>query len=160
LGGGSLWNVGCYPISYARYLIGEEPIEVYGHQVTGRTGIDLLYAGQLYFPGGVISQFECSFITPPKSLMEITGEKGRIIIPQPYKPRKRTSILLEREEQLQTIRIKGAELYQGEIEDLENAILFGKPTRINLDDSRKNIATIEALYQSARLSKPISVKIN
>jgi predicted dehydrogenase len=160
LGGGSLWDVGCYPIDYARFLIGEEPIEVYGYQVTGQTGIDLLYAGQLHFPGGVISQFECSFITPPKSLMEITGEKGRIIIPKPYKPQKSTSILLEREEQLQTIRIKDAELYQGEIEDLENAILFGKPTRISLDDSRRNIATIEALYKSARLSKPISVQIN
>ena len=103
LGGGSLWDVGCYPISYARYLTGEDPIEVYGHQVTGPTGIDLLYVGQLSFPGGVISQFECSFITPSKSLMEITGEKGRIIIPEPYKPGKRTSIFLERDEQSQDI---------------------------------------------------------
>jgi predicted dehydrogenase len=160
LGGGSLWDVGCYPIGYARYLIGEEPIEVYGHQVTGQTGIDLLYVGQLHFPGGAISQFECSFITPSKSLMEITGEKGRIIIPEPYKPGKRTSIFLELDEQSRTIRIKGAELYQGEIEDLENAILFGNSTRISLNDSKGNLSTIEALYQSARLSKPISVQNN
>jgi predicted dehydrogenase len=92
--------------------------------------------------------------------MEITGEKGRIIIPEPYKPGKRTSIFLELDEQSRTIRIKGAELYQGEIEDLENAILFGNSTRISLNDSRGNISTIEALYQSARLSKPISVQNN
>jgi xylose dehydrogenase (NAD/NADP) len=157
LGGGSLWDVGCYPISYARYLTGKEPNEVYGSQVSGPTGIDLLYAGQLYFPGGVISQFECSFITPSKSWIEITGNKGRITIPEPYKPGKRTKILLERDGQTQNIWIKGIELYRGEIEDLENAILERKSTRISLDDSRGNIATIEALYQSARLSKPISV---
>jgi len=158
LGGGSLWDVGCYPINYARYLIGEEPIEVYGSQVTGITGIDLLYAGQLRFPGGVISQFECSFITPSKSLMEITGDKGRITIPEPYKPGKRTKILFERDGQAQNIWIKGAELYRGEIEDLENAILLRKPARISLDDSRGNIATIEALYQSAKLFKPITIQ--
>ena len=160
LGGGSLWDVGCYPISYARYLAGKEPIEVYGSQVSGPTGIDLLYAGQLCFPGGVISQFECSFITPSKSLMEITGNKGRLTIPEPYKPGKRTKILLERDEQTQDIWIDGADLYRGEIEDLENAILLKKPTQISLDDSRGNIATIEALYQSARLSKSISVQNN
>jgi len=157
LGGGSLWDVGCYPISYARYLLGEEPVEVFGSQVTGPTGIDLLYAGHLSFPSGVISQFECSFITPFKSLMEITGDKGRITIPEPYKPGKNTRILLERDGQTKTIRIHGAELYQGEIKDLENAIIFRTPTRISLDDSRGNIATLEALYQSTRLSKPISI---
>jgi len=157
LGGGSLWDVGCYPISYARYLIGGEPIEVYGSQVTGPTGIDLLYAGQLNFPGGVITQFDCSFITPSKSLIEIIGNKGRITISEPYKPGKRTKILLERDGQTQDIWIDGAELYRGEIEDLENAILLRKPPRISLDDSRGNIAAIEALHQSARLSKPISL---
>ncbi|MGQ9766183.1 MAG: Gfo/Idh/MocA family protein [Anaerolineae bacterium] len=28
LGGGSIWDVGCYPISYARAVIAAEPIEV------------------------------------------------------------------------------------------------------------------------------------
>ncbi len=158
LGGGSLWDVGCYPISYARYLIGEEPVGVYGSQITGPSGIDVLYSGQLSFPGGVISQFECSFITPFKALMEITGDKGRITIPEPYKPGKRTKILLERDGQTRIIWIKGAELYRGEIEDLEDAILLKKPTRISLDDSRGNIVTIEGLYQSTRLAKPISIE--
>ena len=158
LGGGSLWDVGCYPISYARYITGKEPIEVYGHQVTGPTGIDLLFAGQMLFPGGVISQFECSFITTNKVEMEITGDKGRINIPEPYKPGVKTNILIQYEGQARTISIKGPELYQAEIEDLENAILNRKAPRISLDDSRGNIAVIEALYQSAQSSQPVSIR--
>ena len=34
LGGGSIWDVGCYPISYARMLVGAEPQEVFGWQVS------------------------------------------------------------------------------------------------------------------------------
>lgn len=160
LGGGSLWDVGCYPVGYARYITGEEPSEVFGHQVTGSTGIDLLFAGQLCFPGGVIAQFECSFITPSKARIEITGNKGRISILEPYKPGKRTKIYLEREDRTQTIEIKGEELYQGEIEDIENSILLRRPSRISLEESRGNILTIEALYRSAKLSKPLSITNN
>jgi xylose dehydrogenase (NAD/NADP) len=159
LGGGSLWDIGCYPISYARYLTGKEPIEVYGHQVTGPTGVDLFYAGHMLFPDGVICQFESSFISTQKVEMEITGDKGRIKIPEPYKPGKQTKIVIQHDGQERIIDIKGPELYQGEIEDLEDAILLGKSPRIRLEESRGNIATIEALYQSVQLSKPILVQI-
>jgi predicted dehydrogenase len=160
LGGGSLWDVGSYPVSYARFITGSEPMEVFGHQVTGPTGVDLLFAGQLRFPNGVISQFDSSFITQRKAEMEIIGDKGRIIISEPYKPGKRTKIIYQSESREKTITIKGQELYQGEIEDIEGAIIDGKPTEISLDESRGNIATIEALYQSAKLSKPIAIYIN
>lgn len=160
LGGGSLWDVGCYPVGYARYITGQEPSEVYGHQVTGSTGIDLFFAGQLSFPGGVIAQFDCSFITPYKVVMEISGNKGRITIPEPFKPGKKTKIYIEKDGRTKVIEIKGADLYLGEIEDIENAILLGKSTRISLEESRGNIFTIETLYQSARQSEPSPITNN
>jgi D-xylose 1-dehydrogenase (NADP+, D-xylono-1,5-lactone-forming) len=160
LGGGSLWDIGCYPISYTRYLTGKEPTEVFGYQVTNPNGVDLSFAGQLLFPGRVISQFECSFVTPYKVEMEITGDKGRIKIPDPYKPGKRAKIYFQHKGQEQIINIKGPELYQGEIEDLEDAILLEKPARISLEESRGNISTIEALYQSAQRSIPVTSRIH
>jgi xylose dehydrogenase (NAD/NADP) len=153
-GGGSLWDIGCYPISYARFLVGSNPLEVYGHQQTGPTRVDLFFVGQLSFPTGVQAQFKSSFITPYKVEMEITGERGTITIPEPFKPGSKTTILLQREDRTKTIRIKGRELYSGEIEDMENAILFGNPVRINLQESKDNIATIEALFESASTSMP------
>src|SRR5512138_1361414 len=30
MGGGSIWDIGCYPISYARTVIGANPLEVFG----------------------------------------------------------------------------------------------------------------------------------
>jgi predicted dehydrogenase len=157
LGGGSLWDVGCYPISYSRYIIGKQPIEIDGHQVIGQSGIDLLFAGQMQYPGGIVVQFDCSFISPFKAQMEFTGDKGRIIIPEPYKPGSKTKIIIERDGEKKVHIIKGAELYQGEVNDVEDAIFQIKPCRINLNESKDNILTIEALYQSAKYSKRITM---
>ena len=52
-GGGSIWDVGCYPISYARMVAGAEPVEVFGWQVLGSGGVDESFLGQLRFPNGV-----------------------------------------------------------------------------------------------------------
>jgi D-xylose 1-dehydrogenase (NADP+, D-xylono-1,5-lactone-forming) len=156
LGGGSLWDVGCYPISYSRFIIGHRPIEIDGHQVIGPTGIDLLFSGQMQYPCGIVAQFNCSFITPFKAEMEFIGNKGRIIIPEPYKPGSRTKIIIERASENKILKVKGAELYQGEVNDMENAILHNKPTRISLEESKDNIVTIESLYKSAKYSKRIS----
>jgi D-xylose 1-dehydrogenase (NADP+, D-xylono-1,5-lactone-forming) len=156
LGGGSLWDVGCYPIGYSRFIIGQEVKNVFGYQVIGPTGIDLRFTGQMRYFGDVIAQFECSFITPFKVYIEITGDKGRIQIPEPYKPGIKTKIVLDQGVQTKTIRVKGKKLYQGEVEDIENAILLGTAPRISLDESKANIATIVALYKSARTSMPIN----
>src|SRR5918996_321877 len=49
MGGGSIWDVGCYPISYARMIAGAAPLEVFGWQVIGETGIDETFVGQMRF---------------------------------------------------------------------------------------------------------------
>ncbi len=157
MGGGSLWDIGGYPIGFASYLAGSMPAQVFGQSVTGPTGIDVLFSGQLLFCQGVIAQFECSFITEYKVVMEISGDKGRIIVPEPFKPGKSSKITLRQGGSEKIISIKGQELYQGEIDDLEKAILKGTPSRISLAESRGIIKTIEALYESARQSLPIQL---
>lgn len=155
LGGGSIWDVGCYPISYARYIIDAEPEEVFAWQVTGETGIDLLFVGQMRFPGSVYAQFDSSFITTFRWFMEVTGTEGTISVPSPYKPGKREQFYLIRNDHIETINVRSQELYLGEVQDMENAILNSQPAYLSLDYSRGNVATILALLQSARQGRPI-----
>ena len=37
-GGGCLWDVGCYPLSFTRFVLGREPLEAAGAQCWGRPG--------------------------------------------------------------------------------------------------------------------------
>jgi xylose dehydrogenase (NAD/NADP) len=150
MGGGSIWDVGCYPISFMRATLGTEPLEVFGQQVTGPTGIDDTFVGQLHFAEDVYGQFDSSFVIPFHAYMEIIGSEATLIVPEPFKPGLNGKIFLVRDGKTETIKVKGQELYLGEVEDLTDAILLGKKSRISLEDSRANVATITALLESAR----------
>jgi len=126
-GGGALWDVGCYPLNFARTVFGAEPLEVFGWQVTGSTGIDETFVAQLRFPGEVYAQFDCSFALPFIAAMEIFGDEGRLSIPEPFKPGVKEHILLTHPDDVtDTITIKGQSLYSGEVEDLADAVLLGQ----------------------------------
>jgi predicted dehydrogenase len=158
MGGGSIWDIGCYPISYARSVLGENPLEVFGWQVTGPTGIDETFVGQMRFGHDVYAQFDCSFAIPFHSFMEIIGSEGTVNIPVPFKPNENEKVYLRRGDKTETIKIKGQELYIGEVENMADAILLGKEPRISFEDSRANVRVITSLLESARTGKPISCR--
>jgi predicted dehydrogenase len=157
MGGGSIWDVGCYPISYARTIVGAEPVEVFGWQVTGQGGSDETFIGQMKFKDEIHMQFDCGFKSPSRSYIEIVGTDATLNVPVPFKPGRKNEIHLKRDEKTQTIKISGSELYLDEVEDMCDAILHGKTSRVTLADSRKNTAVILALLESARSGKLIIV---
>jgi predicted dehydrogenase len=149
-GGGSIWDVGCYPISYTRLIAQAEPIEVQGWQATSPSGVDEVFVGQLRFENGLLAQFECGFRSPYRTWMEVVGTRGSLYITSPFKPEGSTWLTLRYGNRIEQLETFGQELYQGEIEDMEEAVLDGKPPRISLEDSRNNVALIGALVESAR----------
>jgi predicted dehydrogenase len=156
-GGGSIWDVGCYPISYARMIAGAEPVEVFGWQLTGQGGADESFIGQMRFEGGIQMQFDCGFNSPLRSYMEIIGTDAALSIPNPFKPNHKSEIYIKRGQETQTIKVSGEELYLGEVNDMCDAILKNKPPRISLKDSLGNIAALTALIQSAESGEPVSL---
>ncbi len=89
--------------------------------------------------------------------MEIVGDEATLIVPVPFKPGLNEKIFLMREGKSETIKVKGQELYSGEVEDMADAIILGQAPRITLEDSRANVATIRALLESARTNKPVKL---
>jgi predicted dehydrogenase len=156
-GGGSIWDVGCYPISYARLLAGAEPTDAFGWQTMGDEGADLSFVGQLRFADGLFAQFDSSLYWPFQWYMRIIGSDAMLDIPSPFKPGLRERLLLTRNGQVEEIDVEGNELYSGEVEDLADAVLMGKTPRVGLADSRGNVAAIQALIQSASEGRPMLI---
>ena len=158
MGGGALWDIGCYPLSFARAVLGAEPLEVFGWQVTGGTGIDETFVAQMRFPGEVYAQFNCSFAIPFIATAEVFGNEGRLTVPRPFQPGVKEHILLTHSNgATDTITIEGQPLYSGEVEDMADAVLLGTAPRVSLTDSRANVAVILALLESARTGKPVTL---
>jgi xylose dehydrogenase (NAD/NADP) len=156
-GGGSIWDVGCYPISYMRFITGAEPLEVFGWQVTAPTNVDAAFAGQMRFPGDVLAQFDCGFRSPFRSFMEMVGTEGVLRAPLPFRSTGESVLQLIQGEKSELIPTPGPDRYLLEVEDLADAILQGKPPRVSLADSRHTVAAIVALLQSAREDRPVKL---
>ena len=158
LGGGCLWDVGCYPISFTRFLARAEPVEVFGWQVSGPSGVDELFTGQLRFASGLLAQVDSAFRLPFRAFMEIAGSERTLTVPAPFKPQTDEEVILRHKNDLvEIIKIAGEPLYRGEIEDMADAVLLGKPPRVSLVESRGNVAVITALLESARINRPVAV---
>ena len=157
LGGGALWDIGCYPLSFARTILGTEPQEVFGWQVTSPSGIDEVFSGQLRFPGEIYFQLDCSFKIPEHVFMEIVGDEGTLNIPQPFNTAARKNLYLTRNGKTSTIVVKGPDPYLAEVENFADAVLLGTPPATSLSDSRHNTAAILALLESAKTGKPITL---
>ena len=155
-GGGCLWDVGCYPLSFARFVLGAEPVEVLGSQVLGPTGIDETFAGQLVFPGGVLAQIDAGFRSPPRTQVEIAGTEGTIVVPQPWRP-EGLPIRLTRGGRTEEVVVAGEDRYLLEIEDLADCVRTGRAPRVSLAESRGNVATIVALLESARTGRAVKL---
>jgi xylose dehydrogenase (NAD/NADP) len=157
MGGGSLWDIGCYPLSYARAILAAEPMEVFGCQVTGRTGIDDSFIAHIRFPGDVFACFDCSIKIPFRVFMEIVGDEASLRISRPFNPGRIETLELTHSRETETITVQGTPPYLSEVEDIADAILTKKLPVISLADSRANVAAILALFESAQIGKPVSL---
>ncbi len=153
-GGGSLWDVGCYPLSYAIMAAGEAPVEVMGWKKTTPSGVDHTFIGQLRFANGVLAQIQSSFTLPLYTRMELHGTAGSLTIPVPFKPGQHSRLTLQQEKE-KTIRVRSQELYLSEIENMADVIIDKAAPHLPLQESRWIIQSLVALHQSAEFNKPV-----
>jgi predicted dehydrogenase len=92
LGGGALYDVGCYPISLFRHLVGAEPESV-SARFALRGEVDASVAGELRFPRGVTAQFFGSLEAARGQHMLLIGTEGRLAIEWPSSTRGREATI-------------------------------------------------------------------
>jgi D-xylose 1-dehydrogenase (NADP+, D-xylono-1,5-lactone-forming) len=153
MGGGSLWDVGCYPVSLARRIAGEEPDGVGAFARFDERGVDRTFIGQMHFPGGLLAQFDCGFAVPDRERVEIVGSDATLVLESPFLPTPDGPppvVTLRRGRDQTPVDVRSTDQYQAEVEDLTAAILDGTPPRLDLAFSRGSIATLVDLDTAAR----------
>lgn len=155
-GGGSLWDIGSYPVSYAYWLQGT-PDEVFGHKRLAPGGVDLAFAGQMHYASGVVAQFDCSFDQEFFLDMDIRGTKGRLLVDLDGDPQTTQVIRVYHDGVMEQITVEPANQYVCEVQNMEAAILGEGTPLISLQDSRNLVKILTALHESANLNKPVSI---
>lgn len=154
LGGGSLWDVGSYPITYAQLIFGHEPKMVFGSAHWHASGVDEEFMGLLRFDEGATATIYAGFRTPYRTWLEILGSEGALTVPNPFRPGPTETIELERNNGVEQIAVAGSpEIFVREIENFAARVIDGAPAVVSLAESRRTAATLCALYSSARESR-------
>ena len=152
MGGGAIWDIGIYPLSYAQWLMKEPAQQVFGVQRTGKTGVDMVFQGEMMFSGDRFAQISCSFQSPTHTSVEIMGSAGRILLTRPF-------VNIGKGEKIQLFDAYGelsefepteTDLYRFEVENLHSAILDRVAPRVSLRDSRNHILTIRSFLESSK----------
>lgn len=155
LGGGALWDVGCYPVTYAQLIAGHEPKLVVGSAHWHESGVDEAFTGLLRFdPGGMTANIYAGFRAAYRTWLEVIGSEGGLTVPNPFRPGPIETLELERGGVLEQIEVAGSpEIFVREVEDFEASVLDGAPQIVSLAESRRTAATLLALHASSRYSQ-------
>lgn len=84
LAGGSLLDVGIYPLAFALWALGEHPTDLKACGTIGETGVDEQAALTLAFASGALAILDCAVRTQTNHTAEIHGTEGSIFIDAPF----------------------------------------------------------------------------
>ena len=172
MGGGSLWDLGSYCVSFARTVLQAEPLEVSAYQVSGDNGVDLSFSAQMRFLTGTLVHFFSSFQSFAHIEADFLGTEGRIYADIPWVNHIGASANVQitrsgnaegastfsdsmEGRTIDTKTYEKVNAYQCEVDSMVKSILNDTAPVIPLTDSWKNVATMVALHESARTGKPV-----
>ena len=156
IGGGGLYDIGCYPITGSRFLFEGEPTRVVSLiERDPSWGIDRLTSAILDFPAGHAT-FTCSTQLTPFQRIQVFGTEGRIEIEIPFNapPDKPCRIFLDDGSQLGNAGVVVEELpvtdqYTAQGEVMSHAIRAGEPLEFPLENAVQGMRIIDAVFRSA-----------
>lgn len=159
IGGGGIWDIGCYPVNTSRFLFGEEPRKVVALiENDPDFGVDRLASAILDYPSGQ-AVFVISTQIAPYQRMLAVGTKKHLEIEIPFNsPNANPTQLftgseVSRDGDRECITIDTANQYTLQGDAFSKAILENTEVPVPLEDTLKNTAVLTALYRSGRSGK-------
>ncbi len=161
MGGGALMDVGCYGVSVARWLMGNEPITVQAQAVYHPEGVDVHFTGTLKFAEGRLAVIEASFVSALQQTYSVVGSTGALELPHDaFVPWEKDARYIQRQVDEETGRqylIPGADEYQLMVEHFADAVTGQAQLLYPAEDSIANMRALDALAEAARTGNTIDV---
>jgi len=145
LGGGSLYDVGCYPIDFVGMVTDSLP-ESYSAEYTIEKGVDVIFSAALHYSDGVVATINSGFNAYREMHSEVIGTKGRLEAPDTFLGEAGTINVIT-DAGIRQVPVAESDRYSLEVSDFADAALTGRKPMLNLDESLRNIRVIERLLE-------------
>jgi len=161
-GGGSLYDIGIYSLQAARYLTGEEPVEVFG-QISNTQDdprfreVEDLVAFQLRFPSGALANLSSSYSTSPVKRIQAFGERGSLIL-DPATEYEGNRLIFRSEKGREEVKVKAASQFAAEMDHFSECVMENRDPKTPGEEGLRDLLIMQAVYRSAREGKPVSVE--
>lgn len=165
LGGGALFDVGCYCVNLSRTLAGGEPSEVSAfanYKAAADEGhVDTSIAGLVRFPGGVTALFDCGMNLERRNHLEIVGTKGRLYLDSPFSSLEEDSVIEEHHFGQESVvhKVEGKNHFTRMGEHFAESVLANTPLRYGVRDAVGNAYVLEALARAAERADVQQVRV-
>jgi len=159
LGGGSLYDVGCYPVNFVGMVAdGLDPAAAgtalpatVAVECVRTGGIDLSFSALLRYPSGLGASLHCGFDAHLRTFAEITGTKGVLEVPDTFMDNAGALTLLAGGERRE-LPVAASDRYRLEVEDFAAAVLERRAPRFSLAETARNLEVTDRLLAAGRRS--------
>ena len=162
-GGGSLPDVGVYCLNAARFLSGEEPVEVFGH--TFATPGDPRFREveetvhfTMRFPGGMVAQCGASYGTHDSKFMRLSGSLGWAEMSPAFEYnglKLRVGSVADGHDQAAEPSIESGDQFAHEIDHMSRCVLDDLQPHTPGEEGLQDMRIVEAIYASARSGRVV-----
>ncbi|WP_251549811.1 Gfo/Idh/MocA family protein [Neobacillus muris] len=161
MGGGSIYDIGCYGIHSIRNILKSEPAQVKVFAEKDRqSGVDTSAIVHLRLENGVNAVIECSMDMDFRHEYEIVGTKGHLKVPRAFRPDATDGeglIIVHSGQGFRMEKIVGDQ-YKNQIEHFSRAILEDFEPFYSIENTIQNMRIIDACYQS--IEQQSTVRVN
>lgn len=151
LGGGSLYDVGCYPINFIGMVadfIGAGPATAVPESVAVecvmKGGVDHIFSAVLKYPSGLIATLSSGFNAHGRVFTEIVGTKGFLEIPDTFFGNS-GQLRLTTAAGAHEIPVAESDRYRLEVEDFAAAVFEKRAPVMGLEETLRNAELIDRL---------------
>jgi xylose dehydrogenase (NAD/NADP) len=150
IGGGALYDVGCYCVHVTRTFAGDElPTEVRALADLDEHGVDRSVVALLRFPGGVLAHLDCSFVAADRQRVELAGTKGSLVVTWPFRPDKGDPAIHVRTRDGERVeRFDKGEIYRLEVEHFGECVRTGATPQQTPEQTIRNMEILDAIYRA------------
>jgi len=167
-GGGALPDIGLYCLNTNRFILGEEPTEVfaYSYSTPGNplfTEVEELISWQMRFPSGVIANCSSDYNVHESRHYRVLCEKGWLNMDKAYAYKGQKLMTAKAEgkmEKQEEIGLAENDQFAAEMDHFSDCILNNKRPFTPGEEGLQDHIVMEAIYQSAREGKPVKLTHN